>query len=63
MYSEGQEDYDKVKTISPKIEFMKGYSNKIYNSFEPNYQYLLIVDDQISQTSNTKSRANLFYKK
>ena len=62
VYSEWQEDYDKIKTIYPEIEFMKGYSDDIYDSFEPSDRNLLILDDQMSEASNTKSLANLFTK-
>ena len=33
VYSEWQKEYDKIKTIYPEIEFMKGYSDDIYDSF------------------------------
>ena len=46
VYSEWQEDYDKIKTIYPEIEFMKGYSDDIYDSLEPSDRNLLILDDQ-----------------
>ncbi len=62
VYSEWQEDYDKIKTIYPEIEFMKGYSDDIYDSLEPSDRNLLILDDQMSEASNTKSLANLFTK-
>ena len=60
MYSEWQEDYDKIKTIYPEIEFMKGYSDDIYDSLEPSDCNLLILDDQMSEANNTKSLANHF---
>ena len=41
---------------------MKGYSDDIYESLEPSDQNLLILDDQMSEASNTKSLANLFTK-
>ena len=41
---------------------MKGYSDNIYNSLEPSDRNLLIIDDQMSEASNTKSLANLFTK-
>ena len=62
MYSEWQEDYAKVKTIYPEVEFINGYPDDIYDSLEPSDRSLLILDDQISEASNTKSLANIFYK-
>ena len=62
MYSEWQEDYHKFKTIYSEIEFMKGYSDDIYDCLEPSDRNLLILDDQMSEASNTKSLANLFTK-
>ena len=59
VYSEWQEDYDKIKTIHPEIELMKGYSDDIYDCLEPSDRNLLILDDQMSEASNTKSLANL----
>ena len=41
---------------------MKGYSDDIYDSLEPSDRNLLILDDHISEASNTKSLANLFTK-
>ena len=41
---------------------MKGYSDDIYDSLEPSDRNLLILDDQMSEASNTKSLANLFTK-
>ena len=63
VYSEWQEDYDKIKTIYFEIEFMKGYSDDIYDSLEPSDRNLIILDDQMSEASNTKSLANLFTKR
>ena len=41
---------------------MKGYSDDIYDSLEPSDRNLLILDDKMSEESNTKSLANLFTK-
>ena len=60
VYGEWQGDYDEAKTIYPEIEFMKGYSDDIYDSLEPTERNLLILDDQMSEASDTKSLANLF---
>ena len=62
MYGEWQEDYDKIKIINPEIEFVKGYSDVIYESRGPIEHNLLILDDQICETSDTKSLAKLFTK-
>ena len=62
VYSEWQKDYNKVKTIYPEVEYMKGYSDNIYDSLTPSDRNLLILDDQMSESSNTKSLANRFTK-
>ena len=62
VYSEWQEDYEKVKIIYPEVEFMKGYLDDIYNSLEFSDRNLLILDDQRSEASNTKSLTNRFTK-
>lgn len=62
VYGEWQGDYDKIKTIYPEIEFLKGYSDDIYDSLEPSERNLLILDDQMSEASDTKSLAKLFTK-
>ena len=58
VYGEWQEDYDKIKLIYPEIEFVKGYSDDLYDSLEPIERKLLILDDQISEASDT-SRSSL----
>ena len=62
VYSEWQNEYDKAKTIYPEINFMKGYSDDIYDCLQPCDRNLLILDDQMSKSSNTKSLANFFTK-
>ena len=62
VYSEWHKDYDKVKTMYPEVKFMNGYSDDIYDSFEPSHRNLLILDDQMSEASNKKSLANCFTK-
>ena len=62
VYGEWQGDYDQIKIIYPEIEFMKGYSDDIYDSLEPTERNLLILDDQMSEASDTKSLAKLFTK-
>ena len=54
VYSKWQEDYDKIKTIYPEIEFMKGYSDDIYDSLEPSDRNLFLLDDEMSEASKTK---------
>ena len=62
VYGEWQRDYDEVKNIYPEIEFMNGYTDDIYDSLEPSERNLLILDDQMSEASDTKSLAKLFTK-
>ena len=62
VYGEWQGDYDQIKIIYPEIEFMNGYTDDIYDSLEPTERNLLILDDQMSEASDTKSLAKLFTK-
>jgi hypothetical protein len=62
VYGEWQSDYDEAKIIYPEIEFMNGYTDDIYDSLEPTERNLLILDDQMSEASDTKSLAKLFTK-
>ena len=62
MYGEWQKDYDIVKTIYPEKELVKGYSDDLYDSLNPSVCNLLILDDQMSDASDTKSLAKLFTK-
>ena len=62
MYEEWQDDYNDIKIIYPEIEFVKGYSDDIYESLEPFERNLFILDDQMSEASDIKSLAKLFTK-
>ena len=42
---------------------MKGYSDNIYDRLEPSDPNLLILEDQMSEASNTKSLSNIFTKR
>ena len=53
---EWQENYDKIKIIYPEIEFVQGYSDDINESLEPSERNLLILDDQMSEASDSKSQ-------
>ena len=62
VYGEWQKDYDIVKTIYFERELVKGYSDDLFDSLNPNVRNLLLLDDQMSDTSDTKSLAKLFTK-
>ena len=62
VYSEWQSEYDKLKELYPEIEFIRGYSEELYDSLEPEERNLLILDDQMSEASDSKSLVKLFTK-
>ena len=62
VYGKWHKDYNVVKTTYPKIEFVQGYLNDIFDSLEPSDRNLLILDDQIGGANDIKLFANLFTK-
>ena len=62
VYSEWQPDYEKVKALFPETEFVRGYSEELYDTFDPGENNLLVIDDQMSEASDSKSLAKLFTK-
>ena len=62
VYSEWQPEYDTVKLLFPSTEFVRGYSDDLYDSFDPSIRNLLVIDDQMSEASDAKSLVRLFTK-
>lgn len=62
MYSEWQEDDDKVKTIYSEIKLVKGCSDDLYDSLDPIDCNLLLLEDQMSEASDPKWLAKHFTK-
>lgn len=62
VYSEWQPEYDRVKVLYPETEFVKGYSGDLYETLQPDERNLIILDDQMSEASDSKSLARLFTK-
>src|SRR5208283_5379619 len=59
-YSEWQPVYDELKVVYSHIEFIKGFSDNLYDSIQQDERNLLIFDDQMAAARDTKSLANLF---
>ena len=62
MYVKWQKNYYKIKKVCFELEFVKGYSDDLYNSLGLSDRKLLILHDQMSEKSNTKSLTKLFTK-
>jgi len=46
----------------PDIEFLKGFPEKMIDSFSPYTRNMLVLDDQMSKAGNTKDLEDLFTK-
>ena len=62
VYSEWQSLYDKLKLYRPDIEFITNFDDKIYESFDPKLNNMLILDDQMTNIVSSKTITNLFTK-
>jgi hypothetical protein len=62
VYAEDQPAYKKAAEINPKIEFIRGWSDELYEQFMPDERNLLIVDDQMDEAGSSKTLTNLFTK-
>lgn len=62
LFSEWQEEYDKLIDSVPEISFQRGFPDKLMDSFSPSNRNLLILDDQMSKVGDTKELADLFTK-
>ena len=61
-YSQWQPAYDQMLKTVPGIEFVKGIPHDLDEDwyFDPTINNLMVIDDQMSETSNDKRILNLF---
>ena len=62
VYSEWQTLYDKLKLYRPDIEFVQNFDEKLYESFDPKANNIVILDDQMTNIGSSKTITNLFTK-
>ena len=62
LYSEWQEEYEKLLEALPQITFQRGFPDKIIDIFNARDSNLLILDDQMSKAGDTKELGDLFTK-
>lgn len=62
VYAEWQNEYDRLKEEFPNIEFKDKYTDELYQTLSPKETNLLVLDDQMSETSDSKSLVQLFTK-
>ena len=63
-YSQWQPAYDRMLKTIPGIEFVKGIPHDLDEDwyFDPKINNLMVIDDQMTETSNDKRILNLFTK-
>ena len=61
-YSQCQPAYDRMLKTVPGIEFVKGIPHDLDEDwyFDPKINNLMVIDDQMTETSNDKRILNLF---
>ena len=62
VYSEWQSLYDKLRLLRPDAEFVKEFTEQLYESFQPTQDNLIILDDQMTNLGSSKSVTDLFTK-
>ena len=62
VFSEWQSDYEQARAIYPTIEFVRGWTNELYDNLRADEKNLLIIDDQMAEAGDSKTLANLFTK-
>ena len=60
VYSEWQPDYKNIHHLYPPIEFQHGWRDEIFETLCPKQRNIIILDDQISSASSSKTVADLF---
>ena len=60
VYKDWQSIYNKLKVVFPYIEFKKGYSDSLYDGFDPDETNLLVIDDQMEGAGKTDTLSTLF---
>ena len=60
MFSEWQPDYKQARAFNPHIEFVRGWSDELYESLRQDEKNLLIIDAQMAEAGDSKTLSNLF---
>ena len=62
VYSEWQEEYDRVLKLNPTTEFIHNWNELIYDNLNVEERYLLVIDDQMTEAHDCKTLVKLFTK-
>ena len=62
VFSEWQPDYEQAMALYIHFEFVRGWTDELYESRRPDEKNLLIIDDQMAEAGDNKTLANLFTK-
>ena len=60
VYKDWQSTYDRVQRLFPHTEFKRGYSDGLYEAFDPEERNLLVLDDQMDDAGNSDSLSTLY---
>ena len=60
VYKDWQKCYDYLKKVYPHTEFTHGYSDDLYDKFDPEEKNLLVIDDQMEAAGKSDTLAPLF---
>jgi hypothetical protein len=61
VFGEWQKEYDRMRTMLPIIEFVKGpMSEELYDQFDPAIENMLVLDDQMTDAGNTNQLEKYF---
>ena len=53
VFSEWQYYYEQAKAFYPHIEFVRGWSDELYESLRQDEKNLLIIDDQMAEAGDS----------
>ena len=60
VFAEWQPAYQELAQLFPKVEFVKNFNDKLYDSFDPRTRNLLVLDDQMeNQLAHRRSTNSL----
>jgi hypothetical protein len=63
VYGEMQSAYEELAHNVPvRIEFVRGFTNELYETFDPRVRNLLVLDDQMENVAVLKRRDNALTK-
>ena len=62
LYGEWQDDYEALRVLYSHIEFVHGWREHLYDTIRADETNLLVLDDQMCETSDSKDLARLFTK-